>query len=129
MKPNDSDAVRDLVAQYVKARNTKDGEAVRRLLTPEADQLVSSGEWRRGAANLVNGAMASSKRENGTSAITVDTVRFLGSDVALADGRYKTTSALGSVRNMWTTVVMQRTSEGWKIAAIRNMLPAPPPQR
>ena len=32
----------------------------------------------------------------------------------------------GDVRAMWTAFVMRRTAEGWKISAIRNMLPAPP---
>jgi hypothetical protein len=27
---------------------------------------------------------------------------------------------------MWSAFVMARTKDGWRIAAIRNMLPAPP---
>jgi len=27
---------------------------------------------------------------------------------------------------MWTSLVILRTADGWRIAAIRNMLPAPP---
>jgi hypothetical protein len=27
---------------------------------------------------------------------------------------------------MWSTFVMTRTKDGWRITAIRNMLPAPP---
>jgi hypothetical protein len=45
-------------------------------------------------------------------------------DVAIADGRYRTTSLDGAVRNMWTTFVLKRASDGWRIAAIRNMKPA-----
>jgi hypothetical protein len=40
--------------------------------------------------------------------------------VALADGRYE----IGD-RKMWTSFVMVREKDGWKISAIRNMLPAP----
>jgi hypothetical protein len=29
---------------------------------------------------------------------------------------------------MWSTFVMTREGGGWRIAAIRNMLPAPPAQ-
>ena len=32
----------------------------------------------------------------------------------------------GGDRRMWSTFVMVRESGGWRIAAIRNMLPAPP---
>ena len=110
----------------MQARNQKDEVAVRSLFTPDADQLVSSGEWRKGIDNLVRGAMASSQKETGTSSISVESVRFLEPDIAIVDGRYRTTSSTsGDVRNMWTTLVLKRTGDGWRIAAIRNMLPAP----
>jgi uncharacterized protein (TIGR02246 family) len=121
----DEEAARNLVAQYMQARNQKDEAAVRRLFTTDADQLVSSGEWRKGIDHLVRGAMASSQKETGTSSITVESVRMLQADVALVDGRYRTTSAGGDMRNMWTTLILKRTAEGWRITAIRNMLPAP----
>jgi hypothetical protein len=47
--------------------------------------------------------------------------------VALADGRYELTGlAGGESRKMWTTLVLTRGADGWRIAAIRNMLPAAP---
>ena len=122
----DTSAVRDTVAQYVKARNTKDAEAVRKLFTQDADQLVSTGEWRKGLDNLVRGAMASSQREMAQSSIDVESVRFVDHDVAIADGRYQTKSLAGETRNMWTALVLKRTESGWRIAAIRNMLPSSP---
>jgi uncharacterized protein (TIGR02246 family) len=127
----DQKAIRDLVQQYVAARNAKSPQATRRLFTDDADQLVSSGEWRRGLDSLVRGAMASSQKETGTSSITVESVRLITPDVAIADGRY-VTSSIGTmadpatVRKMWTTLIVKRTEAGWRIAAIRNMLPAPP---
>ncbi len=122
----DSRAVRDVIAQYMRARNDKDAEAVRRLFTPDADQLVSTGEWRRGMDDLVRGTTASSQKETGQSSIAIDRIRFIDRDVAIADGRYQTTSVDGTVRKMWTTLIVKRTKEGWRITAIRNMLPAPP---
>jgi hypothetical protein len=95
--------------------------------TSAADQLVSSGEWRRGINGLITGAMASSKKENGRSVITVESIRPLDSDIAIVDGRYETMSdGAEAVRKMWTTLVVKKTSNGWKIAAIRNMLPSTP---
>ena len=121
----DEQAIRELARQYMNARNTKDVEATRNLFTPDADQLVSSGEWRKGLDALVKGAMASSQKENGSSTLAVESVRFVSADVAIADARYETTSTAGAVRKMWSTLIVKRTAAGWHIAAIRNMLPAP----
>jgi uncharacterized protein (TIGR02246 family) len=122
----DENAIRQLIQRYVDARNQMDQATLRELFTADADQLVSTGQWRRGLDNLLQGAMASSKKENGKSSVTVESVRMLGKDGAIADGRYET-SALGAAppRKMWSTFVMQRTKEGWRITAIRNMLPTP----
>ncbi|MDQ2776235.1 MAG: SgcJ/EcaC family oxidoreductase [Acidobacteriota bacterium] len=126
--PNDSGEIqiRQLVQQYMDARNSKNGAAIRSLFTTDADQLVSTGEWRKGIAALVQGAMASSRKETGKSAITVESIRLLEPNVAIADGRYETSNAAtGQSRSMWTTLVLKHTDLGWRIAAIRNMLPAP----
>lgn len=123
----DDRAVREVIAQYMKARNDKSPEGARRLFTPDADQLVSTGEWRRGLASMIRGMMASSQKELGRSSIDIQTVRFINTDVAIVDGRYQTTSLNGAVRNMWTTVILERAGGEWRIAAIRNMLPASAP--
>jgi uncharacterized protein (TIGR02246 family) len=96
-------------------------------LVPDADQLVSSGEWRKGRDAVVSGTLASSRRTNGIRTITLETIRFITADTAVADGRYDLTGLSGSEnRRMWSTFVVVRTPEGWRLAAIRNMLPAPP---
>jgi len=46
------------------------------------------------------------------------------SDVAIADGRYEIAGQ--EARKMWTSIICVRKPEAWRIAAIRNMLPAPP---
>ena len=123
----DESAVRDVVARYVAAREHSDEKAIAALFTADADQLVSSGEWRKGRAEVVRGTLASSQATGGTRTITVESVRFLSPDVALADGRYEIAGTnAGQTRKMWTSIVVARTREGWRIAAIRNMLPAPP---
>jgi uncharacterized protein (TIGR02246 family) len=123
----DDTAIRALVNQYMEARNSNNGSALAALFTSDADQLVSTGEWRHGRAALLKGAMASSRKENGRSSIEVESVRLVGHDAAIADGRYQTAAA-GSAnrRRMWSTFVLERTPSGWRITAIRNMLPSPP---
>src|SRR5215813_12952168 len=122
---NDEAAVKAVVARYVDAREKRDAAAIEALFTKDADQLVSSGEWRRGRDAVVKGTLASSESTGGHRTITVENVRFLSPDVAIADGRYEITGmAGGQDRRMWSTFVIARGTDGWKIAAIRNMLPA-----
>src|SRR5450432_236356 len=92
----DEAAVRQVVQKYMDARDQNDPRAIEALFTADADQLVSSGEWRKGRAEVVKGTMASSQ------------------------------SSGGSTRNMWTSIMLARGADGWRIAAIRNMLPAAP---
>jgi uncharacterized protein (TIGR02246 family) len=123
----DEAAIRDVVRRYVEARERRDGEAIAALFTPDADQLVSSGEWRRGREALVKGTLASSARTGGTRAIDIESVRLLGADVAIADGRYEISGLeAGSSRRMWTSFALIRQRGGWIISGIRNMLPAAP---
>ncbi|HXW07879.1 MAG TPA: SgcJ/EcaC family oxidoreductase [Vicinamibacterales bacterium] len=122
----DEAAIRDVVKQYLEARDDGDAAAVRALFTEDADQLVSSGEWRRGREAIVSGTLASTKRSGGSRAIAIETVRFPAPGVAIADGRYSITgSTTQADRRMWTAFVLVRGQDGWRIAAIRNMLPAP----
>jgi uncharacterized protein (TIGR02246 family) len=117
----DEAAVKALVDRYSAARDTPnpDPAKIRALFTQDADQLVSSGEWRRGREALVPGMLRSSQTNTGDRTITVETVRFLSDDVAIADARY----VIGE-RKMWSTFLAVRTSDGWRIGAIRNMKPA-----
>lgn len=124
--PADDAAVRQVVQKYVDAREARDAKAVEALFTSDVDQLVSSGEWRKGRAEVVKGTMASSQNSGGKRTITVTSVRFLAPNVAIADGRYEITGmANGQSRKMWASITMTRDGAGWKIAAIRNMLPSP----
>jgi uncharacterized protein (TIGR02246 family) len=123
----DDAAIREVVQKYVSAREARDPQAIESLFTSDADQLVSDGTWRRGRDTLVRGMIASSERTGGRRSISVESVRLLTPDVALVDGRYKQTGVAGGKdREMWTTLLLTRDSKVWRIAAIRNMLPAAP---
>jgi uncharacterized protein (TIGR02246 family) len=120
----DEIAVRDVVRKYVNARELRDASAIEALFTSDADQQTTSGEWRRGRAQVVPGTLESSRRNTGTRTITVESVRFLTPDVALVDGPYEISAADGAgPRRMRTTIVLARASGEWRIAAIRNMVP------
>jgi len=123
----DEAQVREVVRKYVDAREKRDAKAIEALFTEDADQLTSSGDWRKGRPDVVKGTLASSQNSGGTRTITIETVRLIAPGVAVADGRYEIAGlAGGSTRSMWTSFTLARAAGGWKIAAIRNMLPAPP---
>lgn len=121
----DAAAVKDLVSRYNTARDRRDPAAIRALFAEDADQLVSSGEWRHGREQLVEGMLRSSRANPGARTLTVETIRFVGADVAIADARYEIAGAGGTEpRRMWSTFVAVRAPGGWRLSAIRNMLPA-----
>jgi uncharacterized protein (TIGR02246 family) len=120
----DAAAVRAVVGKYMAAREQRDARALEALFTADADQQTTSGEWRRGRSQIVPGTLQSSERNPGARAIRVETVRFLTSDVAIADGPYEIgVAGEAAARRMWTSIVLTRSSDGWRIAAIRNMVP------
>jgi uncharacterized protein (TIGR02246 family) len=114
----------DLIDRYAEAREAKDTAQLRRILTDDIDQLVSSGTWRRGMEESVAGMLRSSTRNPGDRVLTVDHIRHLPNETAIVDARYEIRSPDGSVRRMWSTFIAVREDGEWKIAAIRNMLPA-----
>ncbi|HEY2156804.1 MAG TPA: SgcJ/EcaC family oxidoreductase [Isosphaeraceae bacterium] len=121
----DEHAVRAVVWRHVDAREAKDPKAIESLFTADADQLVSDGTWRHGRDELVKGMLESSRRNPARRTIEVTSARFLSADVAAADGRYVQEGREGGQdRLMWASVTLKRGDDGWRIAAIRNMLPA-----
>lgn len=125
---NDETAVREVVRKYVAAREKRDPKLIEALFTADADQLTTSGEWRKGRDNVVKGGLSSSQANPGSRQIAIEVVRFVSPGVAIADGRYEISGSAGAApRRMWTTFVMVRDAAGaWRIAAIRNMLPTDP---
>jgi uncharacterized protein (TIGR02246 family) len=115
---SDEADVRGVVAKYVEAREAKDPAAIGALFTDNADQFNSGGDWRRGRDAIVKGTLQSSQRNSGSRSITLKAVRFPAPGFAIADGEY----GIGDQR-LWTTLVLSRQGEAWKIEAIRNIAP------
>ena len=116
-------AIIDLVDQYGKARAEKNVDLLNAILVEEVDQLVSTGEWRRGLDESLAGMMRSSTRQPGSRSLSVENVRFITDQCAIADARYVIDNGDGTERKMWSTFVAVLDGDQWKIAAIRNMLP------
>jgi uncharacterized protein (TIGR02246 family) len=109
-----------VIQNYVEARNARDPKAIEALFTADADQYTTGGEWRRGREHVIPGTARSSNQNPGIRSIAIAAVRFITPDVAIADGTY---TIAGSDVRRWTTIVLKRERDEWRIAAIRNMLP------
>lgn len=112
-----------LIQQYNLARENKDIAELKKILSTDVDQLVSSGEWRRGIESSVEGMLLSSDRNQGQRTITIETIRLLNLDVAIVDTSYQIKLNDNTIRNLWSTFIVVRQDNEWKISAIRNMSP------
>ena len=112
-----------LIDNYSKAREQMDTVLLKNILTDDIDQLVSSGEWRQGIGESVQGMLRSSSSNAGNRQISIDKMRLLTATSALVDARYEIQNADDTTRKIWSTFVVVYTKPSWKIAAIRNMLP------
>ena len=75
----------------------------------------------------MKGSLASSASSSGQRTFTIETVRLLTPTVAIVDSRYEIGGTNGAApRSMWAAWLLVKTADGWRIGAIRNMLPAPP---
>jgi uncharacterized protein (TIGR02246 family) len=121
---NKTKAIYHLIDNYSVARENRDTVLLKKILTADVDQLVSTGEWRYGIQSAVKGMLESSATSPGTRTLRVERVRFLGKHIALADARYDIRNDDGTIRSMWSSFAVVKQGGTWKISAIRNMLPA-----
>ena len=113
-----------VLQSYVAGRQARDLEAVKAVLDPNVDQLTSRGEWRRGLEAATAGMKRSSKKNPGNRSLTIESVRFLRPDVALADARYTIEGTDGPDRILWSSFTLVKNSDGkWRITSIRNQKP------
>lgn len=123
----DETAVRKLVGQYAAPPQPTNAEPVGAMFTEDADQVTIYGDWRRGRAAIVPGLLRAWQNQTGKRSLTIENVRFLNPDTAIADGPYVVTPPNGPPQRNWMAVVVSRTPAGWRIAGIRTALPATRP--
>jgi uncharacterized protein (TIGR02246 family) len=125
----DEAAIKAVIQAFIDTREANDNAGLTAILTPDVDQRQTSGNMRSGRDAVVSGSLQTTQATGGRRMITVDSLRFLSADVAIADGRYDSVGrANGTDQRMLTSIVLRREADGWKIAAIRNMLPTAPSQ-
>ncbi len=116
-------AISALIDRYAEARERKDTALLKTILTPDVDQLVSTGEWRNGISAAVRGMLNSSAEKPGTRTLTIDKIRMFKPNSAIVDCKYDIQNPDGTIRKMWSTFIVVSNKGIWKISAIRNMLP------
>jgi len=114
-------AIRRITQEFILRRENADEAALRALLTVNCDQRLTSGRMRSGREAVVSGSLDSTRNSGGKRSITLESIRFLGADVAVANGRYDSTGRNdGTDLYMHTTMVFWRSDGEWYIDAIRN---------
>jgi len=116
--------IHSLIEDYSKAREKKDVVLLESILTADVDQLVSSGKWRMGKKESMEGMLQSSTSNPGTRTLKIEKIRLFNAQCAIVDARYEIKNTDGTSRKMWSTFMVVFQNSEWKITAIRNMLPA-----
>ncbi len=117
----DESAIKQVTQEYIARRDEGDEAGLRALLTEKVDQRLTSGRMRLGRDEVVSGSLGSTQNSGGKRVITLNDIRFLGADVAIANGNYDSLGrADGTDLYMRTTIVFWRVDGKWRIDAIRN---------
>ena len=120
-KAADEAAIRHVTSEFILRRENDDEAGLRALLTPTCDQRLTSGRIRSGRDAVVQGALEATRRTGGKRSIVLESIRFLGDDVAIANGSYDSMGRNdGTDLHMQTTMVFVRVDGEWRIDAIRN---------
>ncbi len=118
----DVKAITELLASFVKAYNAKDAKALGDLFTPDAEIEDEDGDVTRGRDAIV-ARFTETFQENRGDTLTVDTdsLRFLGSDVAIEQGTATLSAGEDAApRSNRYSVIYARQGGRWLHARIRD---------
>ena len=78
-------AITSLIDQYLLTKEKRDTVLLKTILTPDVDQLVSTGEWRIGINAAVEGMMKSSANSPGTRTLHIEKIQIISPSSAIVD--------------------------------------------
>ena len=119
-----SQSITFFIDQYSNAREKRDTVLLKTILTTDVDQLVSTGEWRNGISDAVQGMLKAPPIAREQERCRLNKIRMLNPTTAIVDCKYEILNTDSTMRRMWSTFIVVAEKEAWKISAIRNMLPA-----
>jgi uncharacterized protein (TIGR02246 family) len=124
----DDAAIRRVVQQHDQTRTSGDWKGAANLFAEDGATLTSSGEWRRGRAQIEKGGATTGAGvyKGAKYSTTINSVRLLAPTVALADGTFEISSiGGGGSRKGHTAYVLVKSGDAWRIAGSRSMVPTP----
>jgi uncharacterized protein (TIGR02246 family) len=124
----DDAAIRRVIQQHDQTRTGGDWKGVATLFAEDGAVLTSSGEWRRGRAQIEKGGATAGAGvyKGGKYSTTISSVRLLAPTVALADGTFEISGiGGGGSRKGHTTYILVKSGDAWRIAGSRSMVPTP----
>jgi uncharacterized protein (TIGR02246 family) len=118
----DRAAIRDLVTAFVKSFDSHDAKAIGELFLPDAKVITEEGlvvEGRDAIAHVFADQFA--ENPEAKIAVQVDSIKFIGSDIALEVGSTRMTPAPGEVPEISRyTVVHAKRNGKWQMALARD---------
>jgi uncharacterized protein (TIGR02246 family) len=122
-EPNpDAQAIGKLLADFIKAYNARDANALGELFTAHAEIEDEDGDVTRGRDAIVaRFAQIFRDRASGTLGVTTDSLRFLGPELAIEQGTASLTTRAGEPpRTNRYSVIYAREGGRWLHARIRD---------
>ena len=125
-EPNpDAQVISGLLGHFIKAYNARDAKALGELFTPDAEIEDEDGEVTRGRDAIVaRFAKIFGDGQSGTLGVSTDSLRFLGTDIAIEEGTASLTTRAGEPpRTNRYSVIYTRQGGRWLHARIRDEQP------
>jgi uncharacterized protein (TIGR02246 family) len=127
-RSDDETAIRANVAAFVKAYSARDAKAIAALFTTDGQIVDKDGdasEGREAIQKVFAGIFADSPQKR--IEVTIESIRFVGSDLAIEEGSTKETAAPGEVPeyDRYTVIHVKRDGK-WQMAMARDEEGPPP---
>jgi uncharacterized protein (TIGR02246 family) len=127
-RSSDERAIRENIQTFIKAFNAKQAKPIAELFLPDGQVITEEGESVEGRDAIEEGfhdMFAESPRS--AMEITVDSIRFIGSDMAVEVGSTKETPAPGETPEFGRYTVLHVKRDGkWQMAFARDSAGEPP---
>ena len=121
--------IQKLLEQHMAHRNSGDFDRVSEGYTSDATILSSDGLWQRGTAEIrktLQDRFGSGVYKGVRSTLTVDSVQAIAPNVILVNETWELANIPGGgSRKGQGSTILVKSGDTWKIAAERNMVPAP----